>query len=182
MKEFLNHKKGVIVAEMKKIAHPRQVILVSTRGKVKSKFSPEEDEKDNLFTLSWHMPVSNEPQLYAISSGKERFSTKLIQESKVFAVNFMSSEFEKEVVYCGTYSGEHIDKFEETGLEKEESEKIDCPRIRQAMACLECEVVNEVEAGDHIIFIGKVINSISKKQGKRIFQMNDRFIGAGDER
>ena len=32
------------------------------------------------------------------------------------------------------------------------------------------EVINEVDAGDHIIFIGKVVNSDLKEIGKRLFQ------------
>jgi len=152
------------------IANPRQVVLVTSRAEIKKRFSTEHDIKDNIFTLAWHMPVSFEPPLYAISAGKTRYSTGLIQKSKVFAVNFMDIKFKKEVLLCGRNTGEHIDKFKEAGFAKEESEKIDCPRIKQASGFLECHVVNEVEAGDHIIFIGKVLNMGLKKQGKRIFQ------------
>ncbi len=157
-------------------ANPRQTILVTSRAEIASKFSPEKKIKDNIFTLSWHMPVSHEPSMYAISSGKERFSTKLIKESKVFVVNFMPLKLEKEVLFCGMHSGEHIDKFKETGLEKEEAEKIDCARIKQACGSLECKVVNEIEAGDHIIFIGEVINIKLNNKEKRIFQKEEEIF------
>ncbi|MBD3355015.1 flavin reductase family protein [Candidatus Woesearchaeota archaeon] len=152
------------------VANPRQTVLVTSRDEIESRFSPEKKTKDNIFTLSWHTQVSHEPELYAISSGKERFSTKLIRKSKVFVVNFMPLKLKKEVLFCGTHSGEHIDKFEETGLEKEEADKVDCARIKQACGYLECKVVNEIEAGDHIIFIGEVINSKLNNKEKRIFQ------------
>jgi flavin reductase (DIM6/NTAB) family NADH-FMN oxidoreductase RutF len=158
------------------ISNPRQVILVSSRAEIKSKFSKGIEVKDNIFTLSWHMPVSFEPMLYAISAGKQRFSTSLIKKSKVFCVNFMPIELKKEVMFCGRNSGENIDKFKESGLEKEECENIDCPRIKQALAFLECEVIQEIEAGDHIIFIGKVLNSRINKEGGRIYQVKgDKF-------
>lgn len=157
------------------IANPRQVILVSSRAEIKSKFSSENEVKDNIFALSWHMPVSFEPALYAIASGKERFSTKLIKESNVYCVNFMPFELRKEVLFCGRNSGENIDKFKESGFEKEECDRIDCPRIKQALGFLECEVIQEIDAGDHIIFIGKVLNSMNKG-GKRIYQVkSDKF-------
>ncbi len=157
-------------------ANPRQVILVSCRGEVKARFSPGKEIKDNIMTLAWHMPVSFDPPLYAISIGKERYSLNLIKESNVFVVNFMPFELKKEVLFCGRNSGEHIDKFEETGLEKEEAERIDCCRIKQALGCLECEVVNQIEAGDHVIIVGKVLNIKENKKGKRIFQVKgDRF-------
>jgi flavin reductase (DIM6/NTAB) family NADH-FMN oxidoreductase RutF len=164
------------MAELRDVAYPRQVILVSCRGEVKEKFTPNKVIKDNIMTLSWHMPVSFDPPLYAISVGKERFSYKLIKDSSVFAVNFMPIELEKEVLFCGRNSGEHIDKFKEAGLEKEEADRIDCCRIKQALAFLECEVVNEIEAGDHVIIIGKVLNIKKNKEGKRIYQVKgDEF-------
>ncbi|MBR9691659.1 flavin reductase family protein [Candidatus Woesearchaeota archaeon] len=157
------------------VAKPMQAILVSSRAEIKTKFSPEPEVKDNIFTLCWHMPVSFDPPLFAISAGKARYSSKLIKESKVFVVNFMDLKHEKEVVFCGTNSGEHIDKFKETGLEKEEAEKIDCVRIKQASGFLECKVVNEVDAGDHIVFIGEVLNMDLKKTKNRMFSEDDRF-------
>ena len=88
----------------------------------------------------------------------------------------MPKKLEKEVLFCGRHSGESIDKFKETGLTKEEAESIDCPRIKQATGCLECEVINEIEAGDHVIFIGKVLKTIAKNNNKKIFQIKgDEF-------
>lgn len=164
------------MVELRDVAYPRQVILVSCRGEVKEKFSPNKVTKDNVLTLSWHMPMSYDPPLYAIAIGKGKYSLNLIKESNVFVVNFMPIELEKEVLFCGRNSGEHMDKFEETGLEKEEADKIDCCRIKQALAYLECEVVNEIEAGDHIIIIGKILNIGNNKEGKRIYQVKgDKF-------
>lgn len=158
------------------VSYPRQVILVSCRARVKSRFSPKKEEKDNIITLGWHTPVSFAPELYAIVMGKTRYSYSLIHESKVFVVNFMPYKLKKEVLFCGTVSGETIDKFKETGLIKEEAETIDCCRIKQALGCLECEVTNEIEAGDHVIIIGKVLKTIAKRKDKKIFQIQgDRF-------
>ena len=64
------------------VYNPRQVILVTSRN----------EEKDNIFTLAWHSPVSFDPQLYAIFAGKTRFSTNIIKESRVFCVNFISED------------------------------------------------------------------------------------------
>lgn len=155
---------------MQEITGPRQVILVTSRAE--TEIMGKKQEKDNIFALSWHMPLSFEPELYAISAGKKRFSTKLIKQSGVFCVNFMPYSFEKEVLFCGRNSGEHIDKFKESGLEKESCEKIDCARIKQASAFLECEVADEIEAGDHIIFVGRVVKSALLNDKKRVFQLS----------
>lgn len=161
---------------IKDIAYPRQVILITSRSEVKSKFDTKKSKKDNIMTLSWHSPVSFNPELYAIMIGKQRFSYNLIKESKVFCVNFMPYKLKKEALFCGRITGENIDKFREAGLIKEESDIIDCPKIKQATGTLECEVIQEIEAGDHIIFIGKVLKSTKKNDEKKLFQLDgDRF-------
>lgn len=158
---------------MSEITGPRQVILVTSRAE--AEILGKRQVKDNIFTLAWHMPVSFEPELYAISAGHKRFSTKLIRESGVFCINFMPFSSAKEALFCGRHSGNHLDKFKECNFGKESCEKIDCPRIKQALAFMECEVVNEIEAGDHTIFIGKVVKSSLLKDEKRIFQSGNQF-------
>lgn len=153
-----------------------QAILVSSRAEIEDKFSPDKKIKDNIFTLCWHMPVSMDPPLFAISAGKTRYSSKIIKESKVFVVNFMDLKYEKEVVFCGTHSGEDMDKFKDSGLGKEEADSIDCPRIKQADGYLECRVVQEIDAGDHIIFVGEVLKQEVKKTKNRIFSGAEGFI------
>lgn len=153
------------------IYNPRQTVLVTCRGPVKNKFSSKEEIKDNIITIDWHMPTSFEPFLYAISIGKTRFSCNIIRNSGIFVVNFMPYEFKKEVLFCGRNSGEHINKFKESGLTKEESEKLDCCIVKESIAHLSCEIIDEISAGDHIIFIGKVINSYEKDKTRRLFHI-----------
>lgn len=153
------------------LTNPRQTILLTCRLK----------GKDNVMTLDWHTPLSFEPMMYAVSIGKTRFSLNLIKESKVFVVNFMSKDFEKEILFCGRHSGKNIDKFKETGLEKEEAETIDCPRIKQALGYLECKVEKEIEVGDHILFIARVTKADLKQKAKRLFHLfDDKFTTTMD--
>lgn len=144
--------------------NPRQTILVTCRHA----------GKDNLLTLDWHTPLSFSPMMYAISVGKTRFSLELIRKSGVFVVNFMSKDFEKEIVYCGYHTGKDKDKFKAAGLEKEESEKIDCPRLKAALALLECKVIKELDVGDHMLFIAEVVNAVFRKRAKRLFHISQK--------
>jgi len=158
------------------ITNPRQTILLTCRA----------EGKDNVMTLDWHTPLSFEPMMYAVSIGKTRFSLNLVRSSKVFVVNFMSRDFEKEILFCGRHSGKTTDKFKETGLEKEEAKTIDCPRIKRALGYLECKVEKEIEVGDHILFIDRVTQAKLKPTptrhppqwplGKRLFHLfEDKF-------
>jgi len=162
---------------MPSINNPRQVILVSSRSH--TDIMGKQEQKEDIITLAWHMPTSFQPELYSISIGKTRFSHKLISDSKVFVINFIPYELEKQALFCGTHSGSHMDKFKESGLTKEESQSIDCPRIKEAIAYHECEVINQIDTGDHTIFIGKVVNSESKADKKRLLQGTSSSSGYG---
>jgi len=158
---------------MQDVIGERQVILVTTKADVLH--FGKQQTRENIFTLSWHMPVSFEPALYAIASGNTRFSTKLIKESQVFCVNFMPYQSQKDVLFCGTHSGESTDKFKESSLEKESCETIECSRIKSAHGYLECELVEEISAGDHTIFVGKVLKAVNLQDGNRLIQKNKSF-------
>ncbi len=117
------------------IYKPRQVILVTTKGFVE--ILGKKIEKDNVFTLSWHMPVSMNPPLYAIAISKHRFSYKLIKDSGVFCVNFVPKELQKQALFCGSHTGEHMDKFKEAKLTRKQCSRIDCPAIKESLGHLE---------------------------------------------
>ncbi len=152
-------------------AYPRQTVLVTTRHRVKDKFSTKIIEKDNVMAVDWHTPLSFEPKLYGISIAKTRYSLHLIRESKVFCVNFIPKHFKEVVEYVGRHSGEHIDKFEKANIEIEDCSSIDCCRIKGVLAYFECEVVKEIETGDHIFIIGKITGKHEEGIGKRLFHM-----------
>ena len=153
---------------MTSINHPTQVVLVTCAAH--AEIMGREIEKEDIVTIAWHMQTSFDPLLYAISVAKTRFSCELIKKSRVFVVNFIPYKMKQQAIFCGTHTGRHMDKFKETGLTKEEAEKVECPRIKEALAYLECEVIDEIETGDHIVFVGKVVNSVFKNKGKRLLQ------------
>jgi flavin reductase (DIM6/NTAB) family NADH-FMN oxidoreductase RutF len=138
--------------------HPRSVVLLTSSFQGKS----------NVMPIDWHIPLSYSPKLYAVSLGKKNYSTELIQKSGCFVVNFMSAEFEKEILAAGRVSGVAADKFSLTGLRAVRAKTLDCPKLSDAFGTLECKVINTVDAGDHILFIAKVLHQdasgFSKKQ------------------
>ncbi|MCK4589459.1 MAG: flavin reductase family protein [Nanoarchaeota archaeon] len=161
---------------MSELTGPRQVILVTCRGSLKKEMSTEIQEKDGIIAVAWHMPVSKEPFLYAIAIGKTRFTHQLIEQSQSFAVNFMSADQKEAIIKCGTISSKHIDKFKEANLTKEECESIDCPRIKEVIGYLECQVKQKIPAGDHTVFIGHVHNHKLNKDKPRLYHITkDKF-------
>lgn len=128
-----------------------QTVLVTCRAEIEDRFSTNTAIKDNICSASG-MKASSNPQLYAISFPKDKISYRLIKSSRVFAVNRMEKNHPNSAI-----PGDNIDKFKETGYRKTEAEKIDCPLIEDATEHIECEVINEIESGDHIIFIGHIL-------------------------
>ncbi|MFO8019543.1 MAG: flavin reductase family protein [Promethearchaeia archaeon] len=156
------------MTEFKKLAstnhtgllHPRQTILCTVKHK----------NKTNIITLAWTMIISRKPPIIAISVAPQRYSHNLIKNSKQFTINIPTKEIISDIFYCGSHSGDRVDKFKETNLTALEGLSVDCPRIKECIAHLECKVIDANEYGDHTLFIGKVITCTGRsdvlKNGK----------------
>lgn len=152
---------------MPRIYGARQTILVTCRGRLN--LFGKEIERDDIITMDWHMPTSFEPFLYAISVGKKRTSYKLIKESRCFVVNFIPYELKDKALFCGRHSGMSIDKFAKSGLTKFPAVHVECFVIKEAIGWLECHVVQEIDTGDHVVFVGEVAYQKLKEDLPRLF-------------
>jgi flavin reductase (DIM6/NTAB) family NADH-FMN oxidoreductase RutF len=133
-----------------RLLHPMHTVLVSCMGK---------DGKPNVTTLAWAMPTSNDPPLIAISLSPKRHSHKLIEETEEFIVNIPTLEILQAVYACGSLTGRSFDKFKKAGLTPIPGRKVKAPAIRECVAHLECVVDHCFTAGDHTIFIGRIVAS-----------------------
>ncbi len=154
------------------LVYPRQVVLITTRHDIEDPFSKRKEEKDDVFACDWHMPLSREPKMYAIAIHKDRLSLQLIQQSKFFCINFVSHKLEGEVIEIEKHNSQHIDKFSKADLALEECDTITCGRLINAVGYFECEVVDEIETGDHFLIIAKVAHIVEKDDSQRLFQKN----------
>lgn len=128
-------------------------VLVSCVGKA---------AKPNITTLSWAMPTSIDPPLIAISLSPKHHSHKLIEESAEFIVNIPTLELLQAVYACGSLTGRNFDKFKKTNLTPIPAKKVKAPAIRECIAHLECKVVSQFAAGDHTVFIGKILEAYAE--------------------
>jgi flavin reductase (DIM6/NTAB) family NADH-FMN oxidoreductase RutF len=130
-----------------RLLHPKLVTLIVTVG-------PE--GRVNGMPAAWVMPVSRNPPLICAAISPKRYTYELIARAKDFTVNVMSVDFVKEVDYMGSVSGRDVDKFARVGLTLKESKTVRSPYIGEALACMECTLYQEYEAGDHMLILGKV--------------------------
>ncbi|MBU1199009.1 MAG: flavin reductase family protein [Nanoarchaeota archaeon] len=117
----------------------------------------KEELKDNLSVVSWHMPASFTPGKYAISVPTYDNMKKMISTARNFVVNFMGNDQRSIVLSAESQDGVFMNLFDYLGVTRMDSERVESPRIKEAKAFLECEVEQELESGDHTIFVGKVV-------------------------
>jgi flavin reductase (DIM6/NTAB) family NADH-FMN oxidoreductase RutF len=144
------------------LLYPMTTFLITSRYK----------DKNNAMAANWVMPVSFNPFLVAVAIGKSRYTYELIKKSKYFGIAVPPYEMKDFVLACGSESGKNADKFEKYKIKFE----IDDVPVIKGCDNLICKVVDEVEAGDHVIFIGEVIKIYEERKGKKIVYTGEDFI------
>ncbi|MDP8216303.1 MAG: flavin reductase family protein [Candidatus Kaelpia imicola] len=114
---------------------------------------------NNIVTLSWQMPLSSKPRLFALSVSRKHFSNKLIKRSKELTINVPGRNLIKEVHFCGSYTGKRVNKFDKTGLTPTAADFIAAPLIEECFANIECKVCNMYNVGDHTLFIAEALRA-----------------------
>jgi len=102
--------------------------------------------------------VTSEPVRIAVSINKQNFTHEFIRESRVFSVSVLSKSTPLRFIgRFGFKCGRDIDKFE--GINYKVGKTGAWIVLDHSVAYLEAEVIKEVDAGTHTIFIGKVVDS-----------------------
>lgn len=140
-----------------RLLYPMRVVLITA----------QHGKKDNIMPAAWCYPLSAEPPVFGVAIAKKRHTYALIRDSKTYAINLVSPEMKQGVLACGSKSGKETDKFALTGWKKENGKKT--VLIANAPASIECEVIGEYEIGDHVIFAGRAINVIKRRDAKGLY-------------
>jgi flavin reductase (DIM6/NTAB) family NADH-FMN oxidoreductase RutF len=119
--------------------------------------SCEHEGKKNIISVGMFAYFSGKPTLVGIGIAPSRYSCGLIRKSKAYVVNVVSEKLVDAVRICGEKSGRDLDKFESAKLTATPAIKIASALIEESPLNIECKVVQEVEVGDHIWFIGEVV-------------------------
>lgn len=113
---------------------------------------------DNLFSVTWNMPLKREPGMVAILSGKGHFSYPFIEKTGEFGINIPGIEIAGAVLGCGRTTGSKVpDKFERFGLTRQSPEKIKAPLVEEAVGNLECQVSQIVDLGTSSLIIANIL-------------------------
>ncbi|MFA5375364.1 MAG: flavin reductase family protein [Dehalococcoidia bacterium] len=113
--------------------------------------------KKGIMAAAWHAPISRTPPLFGISLAPKRYTYKLIEKAKEFAINFLSFDKAELLVSVGSVSGAEVDKYKKFGIKTEKPIKTTAPILNDAYATYECRLIDSRKCGDHIWIIGKVV-------------------------
>ena len=129
------------------IVSPRPIGWVSTRA----------GTGDNLAPYSFFNAVAYHPP-QVMFSGDYRDSMANAMDSGVFAVNVVEAAALQAMNATSARFPRGTDEFLQAGVAKAECVVIDCPRVADAPATLECRVIRMVELlGEERMVLGEVV-------------------------
>lgn len=117
-------------------------------------------------TVNSFASVSIEPLLILWSIDKKSRSLDSFISSETFAVNILS-DHQKELCYLFAGSDKE-ERFTEANWQLSEN---NLPILNEAFGLLECKKHRQIEAGDHYILIGEVMN-VKKNDTKPLMYYN----------
>ena len=110
----------------------------------------------NVMAADWITRISREPYIIGVSIAPTRYTHKLILQYKEFVVSVPTINMLKDVWVAGTEHGpQKIRKLKITFIS---SKSVKVPSIKEAIANLECKLIDSKTYGDHTLFVGEVID------------------------
>jgi len=118
----------------------------------------EYENKKSGYAGNTGFQVTSSPSTIAISCNKENFTCDIIRKSKLFSLSVLQQELDISIIQdFGFKSSLTTDKFSNHSYK---TGQIGIPVITEyCNACFECQVINLIDCGTHILFIGEVIHS-----------------------
>lgn len=134
---------------------PRLTVLITTI---------DEEGRDNAAPFSFVMPVSFNPSLLSFACIPRWHTYKNVVAIEEFVVNVPGREMLQALMVCGKPFPEGVSEIDKASLTRVDSVKVKPPRIKEAVAWLECKLFKDIPAGDHHILIGEVLFSHVRKE------------------
>lgn len=150
--------KQVDYSEAIKTKYPEQVVIVVAKDK---------NGKANPVTLGWTMIASGTPPMMAIAVASTHYSIECIRHSKCFTIAFPSADMAEAALFFGSKTGRNTDKFAEFDCKTEPAKQVDSVLLTDAVANFEYTLESQTAAGDHIIFVGKVVAAHTNTEPKK---------------
>jgi flavin reductase (DIM6/NTAB) family NADH-FMN oxidoreductase RutF len=138
----------------------------------------------NVMAAEWNHHVSYSPSLIAVNVRQDDATAENIKESKEFGVNLAAEDQNIICSITGQHTGKRVDKIallKKMGIVFYESKKIKVPMITGAAMNAECKLIKQEEQlGDHIMFVGEVVEVSTDERIKPLIYQNGKYWKLGD--
>ena len=130
------------------IVTPRPIGWISTRG----------SKGDNLAPYSFFNAAAYSPPQVTFASTGVKDSLTNIRDTRVFAVNVVAEAMFHAMSATSADLAPEIDEFAHAGVAKAECTTIPCPRVADAPATLECELIDIItlRGRNNFLILGEV--------------------------
>lgn len=120
--------------------------------------SSKKDKRFNGQIATTVFQITSKPPTIAVSINKKNLTHNFILESKLFTVSILSTETPMKFIgRFGFKSGREIDKFE--GVDYQVGVTGTPIVLENSIGYLEAEVINTLDMGTHVVFVGKVVDA-----------------------
>ena len=133
----------------------------------------------DIMAAEWTHHISYSPSLIAINVRGHDATAENIQSSKEFGISIAGENQNVVCSVAGRYGGRQIDKIrllKEAGIANfYESKSINVPMIHDAAMNAECRLMKYEELGDHIMFVGEIVEIAANENIKPLVYHNGRY-------
>ena len=136
-------------------------------------------ERRNAMTMNFVSQVATNPKLLAASVWKEALTHELVSQGGVFVINLLDREDRAIVRKFVKPVDVDLDAMTLNGFTFHEG-RTGAPILDQAVAFVECEVREQVDCGDHTLFVGEVVDcAFQKGEETPVLRMEDTRMNYG---
>lgn len=113
--------------------------------------------KNNGYIANTVFQVTSQPARFSVACNKDNYTCSLITQSQVFAVSILQQDTKSELIgLFGYKSGKTLDKFASM---RHRIGQTGAPiLLEDTIAWFECKVVQTVDVGTHMLFVGEVVD------------------------
>ncbi|MCA9444011.1 MAG: flavin reductase family protein [Candidatus Omnitrophica bacterium] len=125
-----------------------------------SLLSTRREGKTNVSTVSWQMPLSQDPPMLGISLTPSCLSNELLRESGEFVLSIPDASLIAETHYCGTHRGDSEDKVRSMQFRTMRARKVIPLLVTNCIGHLECAVRDVYPFGDRLFYASRVVAAL----------------------
>lgn len=124
----------------------------------------------NGSVVTWATQVEmTDPARVAVAVAKSDYTFEFVSSSRVFALHLLGKDQVDLARRFGFQSGRNVDKFASV---PHDAGATGAPILRNALGYVECRVVQELDTGPHVLFIGEVAGGGVLRQGEPLMQQD----------